>query len=84
MSDEEDAPDMHVAELSLSPYNIQDYEDCGEDQIEKLPLAGPIKEFVSAFVDAHYHPEPFKMRVRDKANIDGHVGGRADPRLRRQ
>ena len=82
--DEDDAPDMHVAELSLSPYNIQDYEDCGEDQIEKLPLAGPIKDFVSAFVDAHYHPEPFKKRVRDKANLDAHAGGRADPRLRRQ
>ena len=81
---EDDAPDMHVAELSLSPYNIQDYEDCGEDQIEKLPLAGPIKEFVSAFVDAHYHPEPFKKRQRDKANLDARTGGRADPRLRRQ
>ena len=83
-ADGEDAPDMHVAELSLSPYNIQDYEDCGEDQVEKLPLAGPIKEFVCAFVDAHYHPEPFKKRQRDKANLDARTGGRADPRLRRQ
>jgi hypothetical protein len=52
--------------------------------VEKLPLAGPIKEFVSAFVDAHYHPEPFKKRQRDKANLDARTGGRADPRLRRQ
>ena len=81
---DEDAPDMHVAELSLSPYNIQDYEDCGEDQIEKLPLAGPIMKFVSAFVDVHYNPEPFKKRQRDKANLDARTGGRADPRLRRQ
>jgi|TARA_X000000950_G_C13859640_1_gene638136 hypothetical protein len=80
---DDDAPDMHVAELSLSPYNIQDYEDCGEDLIEKLPLAGPIRQFVADFVDAHYHPEPFKKRVRDRANLDAHVGGRADPRLRR-
>lgn len=79
-----DGPDMHIAELSLSPYNIQDYEDCGEDLIEKLPLVGPIQDFVKAFVDAHYHPEPFKKRVRDRANTDAHVGGRADPRLRRQ
>jgi len=79
-----DAPDMHVAELSLSPYNIQDYEDCGEDQVEKLPLAGPIHAFVTAFVEAHYHPEPFKKRVRDRANTEARVGGRADPRLRRQ
>ncbi len=84
VSEDADAPDMHVAELSLSPYNIQDYEDCGEDQVEKLPLAGPIHSFVAAFVEAHYHPEPFKKRVRDRANIEAHVGGRADPRLRRQ
>ena len=81
---ENDGPDMHIAELSLSPYNIQDYEDCGEYLIEKLPLVGPIQDFVKAFVDAHYHPEPFKKRVRDRANTDAHVGGRADPRLRRQ
>ena len=81
---EEDGPDMHIAELSLSPYNIQDYEDCGEDLIEKLPLVGPIRTFVAAFVDAHYHPEPFKKRVRDRANTDARTGGRADPRLRRQ
>ena len=81
---ENDGPDMHIAELSLSPYNIQDYEDCGEDLIEKLPLVGQIQDFVKAFVDAHYHPEPFKKRVRDRANTDAHVGGRADPRLRRQ
>ena len=55
-----------------------------EDVIEKLPLAGPIRQFVAAFVDAHYHPEPFKKRVRDRANLDARVGGRADPRLRRQ
>ena len=81
---DDDGPDMHIAELSLSPYNIQDYEDCGEDLIEKLPLVGPIQSFVAAFVDAHYHPEPFKKRVRDRANTDAHIGGRADPRLRRQ
>ena len=81
---EEDGPDMHIAELSLSPYNIQDYEDCGEDLIEKLPLVGPIRTFVAAFVDAHYHPEPFKKRVRDRANTDARTSGRADPRVRRQ
>ena len=42
----DDAIDIHLAEISLSPYNIQDYEDCGEDQVEKLPLHGPIAEFV--------------------------------------
>ena len=58
--------DVHLAELSLSPYNIQDIEDCGEDQVEKLPLQGPIAEFVQEFVMIHFKPEPFKKRKRDK------------------
>ena len=33
-SDENDI-DVHLAEVSLSPYNIQDYEDSGEDIIKK-------------------------------------------------
>lgn len=77
-----DDVDVHLAELSLSPYNIQDIEDCGEDQIEKLPLQGPIAEFVEAFVKNHFKPEPFKKRKRDKAKIDREELSRGDPRLK--
>ena len=41
---------LRLVEVSLSPYHIQDYEDCGEDQIEKLPLAGPIHELVPSLL----------------------------------
>jgi len=75
--------DIHLAEISLSPYNIQDYEDCGEDQVEKLPLQGPIAEFVKQFVEIHFKPEPFIKRKRDKARVDRDQLGGADPRLRR-
>ena len=75
--------DVHLAELSLSPYNIQDIEDCGEDQVEKLPLQGPIAEFVQEFVMIRFKPEPFKKRKRDKARVDGNEMGRGDPRLQR-
>ena len=75
--------DVHLAELSLSPYNIQDIEDCGEDQVEKLPLQGPIAKFVQEFVMIHFKPEPFKKRKRDKARVDGNEMGRGDPRLQR-
>ena len=75
--------DVHLAELSLSPYNIQDIEDCGEDHVEKLPLQGPIADFVTEFVRIHYKPEPFKKRKRDKAPVDGNERNRGDPRLQR-
>ena len=75
--------DVHLAEMSLSPYNIQDIEDCGEDQVEKLPLQGPIADFVREFVTIHFKPEPFKKRKRDKAQVDGNEMGRGDPRLQR-
>lgn len=81
--DADDGVDVHLAELSLSPYNIQDIEDCGEDHIEKLPLQGPIAEFVTAFVKNHFKPEPFKKRRRDKVRVDGQEPGRGDPRLQR-
>ena len=81
-SDEE--VDIHLAEISLSPYNIQDYEDCGEDQVEKLPLHGPIADFVKDFVDVHFKPEPFIKRKRDKARVDRDQLGQADPRLKTQ
>ena len=81
-SDEE--VDIHLAEISLSPYNIQDYEDCGEDQVEKLPLHGPIADFVKDFVDVHFKPEPFIKRKRDKARVERDQMGQADPRLKTQ
>ena len=79
----DDEIDIHLAEISLSPYNIQDYEDCGEDQVEKLPLQGPIADFVKEFVEIHFKPEPFIKRKRDKARVDRDQPGGADPRLRR-
>jgi len=84
VADEANGADIHITEISLSPYNIQDYEDCGEDQVEKLQLQGPIAEFVEAFVARHYHPEPFKKRKRDKVRIDKHEAGRGDARLERR
>ena len=42
----ENKVDIHLAEVSLSPYHIQDYEDCGEDKVEKIPLYGPIAELL--------------------------------------
>ena len=76
--------DVRLFDVSLSPYNIQDYEDCGEDQIEKLPLQGPIAQFVESFVEQHFTPEVFVKRKRDKARIDADTKRGGDARLARR
>ncbi len=80
---ENSSVDVHLAEVSLSPYNIQDYEDCGEDKVEKVPLYGPIAELLSKFVGVHFHPEEFKKRKRDKKNIDENVLRGGDQRIKK-
>ena len=79
-----DCADVRLFDVSLSPYNIQDYEDCGEDQIEKLPLQGPIAQFVESFVEQHFTPEVFVKRKRDKARIDADTQRGGDTRLARR
>ena len=81
---EQACADVRLFDVSLSPYNIQDYEDCGEDQIEKLPLQGPIAQFVEAFVEQHFTPEVFVKRKRDKARIDADTQRGGDARLARR
>ena len=82
-SDENRNIDVHLAEVSLSPYHIQDYEDCGEDKVEKVPLYGPILELLNKFVSIHFHPEEFKKRKRDKKNIDENIHRGGDQRLKK-
>jgi hypothetical protein len=79
---QDDNIDIHLAEVSLSPYHIQDYEDCGEDRVEKIPLYGPIAELLEKFVEFHFHPEEFKKRKRDKKDIDQNVKRGGDARLK--
>jgi hypothetical protein len=68
--EEDTEAEMMIVEVSLSPYTIQDYEDCGEDQVVKLPLVGPMAELVTEFVETYFKPETFVKRKRDKARID--------------
>jgi len=82
--EEETEAGIRLVEVSVSPYHIQDYEDCGEDQIEKLPLAGPIRDLVAEFVEAHYQPEVFKKRRRDRVDTDEVFAVRGDSRITSQ
>ena len=81
-NEQDDNIDIHLAEVSLSPYHIQDYEDCGEDRVEKIPLYGPIAELLEKFVEFHFHPEEFKKRKRDKKDVDQNVKRGGDARLK--
>lgn len=78
----EDA-EMMVVEVSLSPYTIQDYEDCGEDQIMKVPLAGPMAVLVEDFVETFFKPEEFIKRKRDRARVDEAPNRGGDRRIKR-
>ena len=85
-----DAPDDDPSEFGvtldsvcLSPYIIQDFEDIGEDQIEKVTLDGPIAKFLEDFVTNHFKPVKFIKRQRDKKHItDLMQEGKGDPRVR--
>ena len=85
-----DAPDDDPSEFGLtldsvclSPYIIQDFEDIGEDQIEKITLDGPIAKFLEDFVSNHFKPVKFIKRQRDKKHItDLMQEGKGDPRVR--
>ena len=79
---EDDDIDVHLAEVSLSPYNIQDYEDSGEDIIKKVPLEGPISDLLEKFVEQHFKPEEFIKRKRDRARIDENISRGGDQRLK--
>jgi len=79
---EDDDIDVHLAEVSLSPYNIQDYEDSGEDIIKKVPLDGPISDLLEKFVEQHFKPEEFIKRKRDRARIDENISRGGDQRLK--
>ena len=79
---EDDDIDVHLAEVSLSPYNIQDYEDSGEDIIKKVPLDGPISDLLEKFVEQHFKPEEFIKRKRDRAKIDENISRGGDQRLK--
>ncbi len=81
VEDEISEAGIRLVEVSLSPYHIQDYEDCGEDQVEKLPLAGPVRDLVEKFVETYYQPEAFKKRRRDRVDTEEVFAARGDPRI---
>ncbi len=56
--------------ITASPYDAQDFDDTGEDLIEKLPMPEAVAAFVQAFVELHHEDEPFRKRRRDRLDTE--------------
>lgn len=59
-----------VQEVTASPYHAQDYLDSAEDIVERLPFPDEIRRQVELFAAAHYRPEPFRKRRRDRVETE--------------
>lgn len=66
---------------TASPYESQDYDDSGEEIVEKIPMPEGLVAWVRDFAFAHYEEEEFKKRRRDKKRIDRVEDGIGDARI---
>ncbi|TMM51329.1 DUF3305 domain-containing protein [Sulfitobacter sabulilitoris] len=72
---------FHVAVVTASPYEAQDYADSGEEIVEKVPMPRGMLEWVEAFVARHHEEEVFVKRRRKNARIDRVEDGKGDARI---
>ena len=70
-----------VVLVTASPYEAQDYEDSGEDKVEKITMPEGLVAWVRDFALAHYEEEEFKKRRRDKKRVDRVEDGKGDARI---
>ncbi len=80
---ESDDPDWPYGILlaTASPYEAQDYDDAGEDIVEKIPMPEGLIAWVRDFANEHYEEEAFRKRRRDKQRVDQSEDGKGDPRI---
>ena len=72
---------LEVVLVTASPYESQDYDDSGEEIIEKVPMPPGLIAWVRDFVEAYHEDEVFVKRRRDKKRIDQVQDGIGDPRI---
>jgi len=65
-----DGPEMTPFHVSVCPYEVQDYMDSGEEQVDDVPMPDEILDWVQAFIDAHHVDEPFIKRKRKNFDPD--------------
>ena len=56
-------------QVTASPYEAQDYLDCGDIIVEGVPMPEGVVAWVQAFIDRHHVDEPFKKRKRKKHEV---------------
>lgn len=78
-----DVPDkpLSVVLVTASPYESQDYNDSGEELIEKVAMPAGLIAWVQDFVEKYHEEEVFVKRKRDKKRIDEMEDGIGDARI---
>jgi len=73
---------LEVLLATASPYEAQDYQDSGEELVEKVPMPEGLVAWVRDYALAHHEDEAFIKRRRDKTRIDQTEDGKGDARIR--
>ena len=74
-----DRPEVLLA--TASPYEAQDYQDGGDEQVELVPMTPGLIALIRDFVEAHHEEEAFVKRRRDRKRVDLVEDGIGDARI---
>lgn len=62
--------------VTASSYASQDYDDAGDNIIEKVAMPEAVAALIQAFVEEHHVEEKFKKRRRDRLDVDEQIFGK--------
>ncbi len=65
-----------VHAVTASPYEAQDFEDSGEDIIERIAMPADIEATIKEFVDHYHREEEFRKRRRDRVDVEDQKFGK--------
>jgi len=63
-------PPYKLAAVTADPAEGEALTEPGTAVVEVVPMPGPVRDVVAAFVAEHYVEHPFEKRVRDRADPD--------------
>ena len=78
----DDGHGLEALLATASPYEAQDYQDSGEELVEKVPMHEGLIAWIRDFCAAQHVEEEFVKRRRDKKRIDLAEDGKGDARIR--